>query len=153
MHDQLFESACRLVDEQIRLVNQELLLERMHQTEECDPLLLDHDIFLKGHHQQQQGVGIGLDSVPQGSAATRSVQNVPGEARHASKFAQNRPSSLLLEMEQSAKYARNGAIPNVSAIAAAAHIRNNSLTCKFIDFIVKSMYHLIQSRMKKSTPN
>lgn len=134
MHEQLFEFACRLVDEQIRLVNQELLLERMHQTEESDPLLLDHDAFLKGNQQQQQCVGIALDSVPQGSAATRSVQNVPDEARHATKFAQNRPSSLLLEMEQPSKYARNGVVPTtVSAIAAAAHVRNNSLACKYLD--------------------
>jgi hypothetical protein len=44
VHDQLFSNACKLVDEQIKAVNQELLLEKMHQTEECDQLLVDDDI-------------------------------------------------------------------------------------------------------------
>lgn len=118
MHDQLFENACRIVDEQIRLVNQELLLEKMHQTEECDQLLLDHD--------NRQIGGIGLDSVRQSNAATRSAQNVPGEAlsRPSSKFAENRPSSLLLEGEQPPEAVK------FRQMAAPNHARNNSLTCK-----------------------
>lgn len=160
LHDQLFENACRLVDEQIRLVNQELLLERMHQTEECDSLLLEHDSFLKGSAgpigASGAAIGVGataaamhaLDSL-QGSVATRSAQNVPGEAlsrRHTTagmKFGHqaNRPNSLLLDMMPTTATTIANNMPAIhsvhaSAIAAAAavHARNNSLACEFGNF-------------------
>lgn len=85
----------------------ELLLEKMHRTEECDQLLLDNDSVhnLVDHHQSyermrdSQSVDIQFDS---------------SLSKHALKFA-HRPTSLSLHQN--------------------SHIRRNSDTCCIIFFI------------------
>uniref|UniRef100_A0A183C3E2 SH2 domain-containing protein n=1 Tax=Globodera pallida TaxID=36090 RepID=A0A183C3E2_GLOPA len=120
LHDQLFESACRLVEEQIRLVNQEVLLERMHQTEECDQLLVDHDFApqLKASYGLRSmgsldpaGVGAATRPVP-GEALTRAV---------SAKLALQSSSSLLMEGAD-----RTATAPMPSTVVS--HVRDNSLT-------------------------
>ncbi|KAH7723174.1 hypothetical protein AAVH_09190 [Aphelenchoides avenae] len=49
MHSALYDSAVKMVEQQIKRVNQELLLEKMQRTEECDQLLVD----------DHEGEGIG----------------------------------------------------------------------------------------------
>uniref|UniRef100_A0A914GZY5 Uncharacterized protein n=1 Tax=Globodera rostochiensis TaxID=31243 RepID=A0A914GZY5_GLORO len=120
LHDQLFESACRLVEEQIRLVNQEVLLERMHQTEECDQLLVDHDFApqLKSSYGLRSmgsldpaGIGTATRPVP-GEALTRAV---------SARLALQSSSSLLMEGGE-----RTATAPMPSTVVS--HVRDNSLT-------------------------
>lgn len=97
------------------MVNQELLLERMRRSAECDQLLVDHEFGVVPQHHHHHHQLIGLDAA--GPGASRSAQNVPVEGPARTAMFAPRPSSLLMECES-------------AAVAAASHARNNSLTCE-----------------------
>jgi len=65
------------VEEQIKLVNQELLLEKMHSTEECDQLLVDVDTHAEAGAFSDSEVAIDTTHFP----------------KHAAKFV-SRPTTL-----------------------------------------------------------